>query len=97
MQTSRYSQDNGIKRTSSEVQCRKEKDSPWAAKQTKMHERFHRSPSNQLPALGSAALLKNIILQGRLYITSCDSQPIIHISTQTHFENSIEKQFITHF
>lgn len=63
--------DNSVKRNSSRIKWHKEKDSRWVAEQTtRMHERFDLSTEDQLLASCSAALLKKILLQGRLYITT---------------------------
>lgn len=68
---SKHNMENGVKRNSSRLKCRKGKDSRWVAEQAiRMRERFHLSPNDELVASCSAALLKKILLQGRLYITN---------------------------
>lgn len=63
--------ENRGKRISCTIKSRKENDSRWVAEQTvHMRERFDLPTDDELLASCSAALLKRILLQGRLYITT---------------------------
>lgn len=63
--------ENGVRRNSFRIKGRKEKDSRWLAEQTnRLHERFNLPPSDEIIASCSAALLKKILLRGRIYVTT---------------------------